>query len=412
MRILYLHPIGALGGAERSLLDIFAALRALEPSWELRLISGADGALNREAERLGVRTETLPLPDELLVLNDSARGGSSGKVSAAFRLAKRAALAGVGAKHCAAELRARIEELKPDIVHSNGVKFHLLTRLMDPLRVPVVWHIRDFIGVRNAMRRALRWAAPAASLAIANSNAVAADARAVLRGVPIRTIFNCVDTERFSPGAPSGASLDERSGIPAAEKGVLRVGLVASYARWKGQDLFLKAAALLKEHAPDLCERFYIIGGPIHKTQGSQFSVEELRKLTGELGIAENMGFVPFQDAPEEIYRALDVVVHCSTQPEPFGRTIAEAMSCGRAVVATLAGGAIELFRPGGDAMGVKPNDALELARTIEELLRNPGLRESLGINARRAALDRFSRARLGLELRDAYSSLIENSRA
>lgn len=411
MRILYLHPIGALGGAERSLLDIFAALRALEPSWELRLILGADGALREEAERLGVRTETLALPDELLVLDDSQRGGA-GKVSAAFRLAKRAALAGVGAKRCAEELRARVEELKPDIVHSNGVKFHLLTRLMDPLRVPVVWHIRDFIGTRNLLRGALRWAAPAATLAIANSNAVAADARTVLRSVPIRTIFNCVDTERFSPGAPSSLSLDERGGIPAAKTGVLRVGMLASYARWKGQDLFLKAAALLKKSAPDLDVRFYIVGGPIHKTQGSQFSVEELRKLAGELGVAEHVGFVPFQDAPEEIYRALDVVVHCSTQPEPFGRTIAEAMSCGRAVVATLAGGVTELIRPGEDALGVKPNVATDLARTIEELLRNQSLRESLGSNARSAALERFSRARLGLELRDAYLKLIENLRA
>ncbi len=190
--------------------------------------------------------------------------------------------------------------------------------------------------------------------------------------------------------------MDEHAGYSLALKGVLRVGLLGSFARWKGQDLFLEAAAILRKKAPDLSVRFYIIGGPIYATQGSQFSVDELRALASKRGIAGYVGFVPFQNEPQDVYRALDVVVHASTQPEPFGRTIAEAMACGRAVVASLAGGVPEIIRNGVDALGVAPNDAAALAEKIEAVLRNKNLRETLGFNARVAAGERFSRERRG----------------
>jgi len=60
--------------------------------------------------------------------------------------------------------------------------------------------------------------------------------------------------------------------------------------------------------------------------------------------IENRVGFVPFQDNPADVYRALDIVVHASTKPEPFGRTIVEAMACGKPVIAAQTGGAAELF--------------------------------------------------------------------
>ena len=67
----------------------------------------------------------------------------------------------------------------------------------------------------------------------------------------------------------------------------------------------------------------------------------------------DSVGFVPFVEDPVPVYRALDVVLHASTQPEPFGLTVVEAMACGRAVVVSAAGGAAELFTDGVDALGV-----------------------------------------------------------
>jgi glycosyltransferase involved in cell wall biosynthesis len=401
MRILYLNPIGALGGAERSLLDMLAALRALEPSWDLHLIAGTHGDLLGEAERLGVRSEVLPLPDDFLVV-----GAGRGEFGAAFRTAWRALSAEKKLRATAKKLGSRIGEIAPNIIHSNGSRFHLLTRLIGKQPAPVVWHLRDFVGERRWLRLALRWASPAAAVAIASSEAVARDARTVLGRLPVRVILNAIDMERFAPGLAQRDRLDELSGLARAQEGTLRVGLLASYARWKGQDLFLKAAAIVSRDAPELTVRYYLVGGPLFATQGSQFSLGELQELTADLGLAGHVGFAPFQSEPQDVYRALDVVVHASTRPEPFGRTIVEGMACGRAVVASLDGGVPELIRPDVDALGFPPNDAVALASRIVYLLRHRDARQTLGENARHAAMERFSRPRLGLQLREIYAGL------
>ncbi len=101
----------------------------------------------------------------------------------------------------------------------------------------------------------------------------------------------------------------------------------------------------------------------------------------------------------------LDVAVHASTRPEPFGLAIAEAMGCGRPVVVASAGGAAELFTPGHDGLGHAPGDAAGLAGAIARLAADPGQRARLGANARRTAVERFSQERSGREVAAVYAS-------
>ena len=93
--------------------------------------------------------------------------------------------------------------------------------------------------------------------------------------------------------------------------------------------------------------------------------------------------------------RALDVVVHASTRPEPFGRVIAEGMACGRAVIAIRDGGAAELFEDGVSALGCPPRDPDALAEAIGRVVADSELRQRLGQAGRQAALTRFDRRRL-----------------
>jgi len=103
------------------------------------------------------------------------------------------------------------------------------------------------------------------------------------------------------------------------------------------------------------------------------------------------VGLVPFQDDPVSVYRSLDIAVHASTRPEPFGLTVAEAMSCGRAVVVSA-----ELFRDGEDALGHPPGDVPALAGVLARLLTDAALRRRLGEAARRTAVSRFGFGQLG----------------
>jgi glycosyltransferase involved in cell wall biosynthesis len=104
--------------------------------------------------------------------------------------------------------------------------------------------------------------------------------------------------------------------------------------------------------------------------------------------------------------RSLDIVVHASTDPEPFGLVIAEAMACAKPVVVSQAGGASELIDPGINALAFDPGDAGALARRIEELAQDTGLRQRLGSAGRSTAERSFDRRRMAGELTSIYQSV------
>jgi glycosyltransferase involved in cell wall biosynthesis len=260
------------------------------------------------------------------------------------------------------------------------------------------------------MAHGLRWSSPGNCCGIAISRAVAEDAHAVLPHVPIEVIYNGIDTDYFCASPGDGERLDRLSGIGAAGPKTIRIGLVATFARWKGQGVFLEAIARIIRDRPLLDARFYIIGGPIYRTYGSQFCDSELREKARSLGIDKHVRLVGFQEDMAGIYQALDIVVHASTQPEPFGRTIVEAMACGKPVIVSHAGGASELYEQGYDALGVPPGDPAALARALLQLMDDPTVRKRMGANARLTAVHRFNRDRLGKQVVDLYNRILAAS--
>jgi glycosyltransferase involved in cell wall biosynthesis len=221
-----------------------------------------------------------------------------------------------------------------------------------------------------------------------NSKSVADDINRVLGGTGrVEVLYNAVDWSRFTPHGPA-LDLDEAAGMAPAPAGTIRVGLVATYARWKGHEVFLEAVARLDRQLP---VRGYLVGGPVYQIGASQWSRQELAARVTALGLDGRVGLVGFQQDTAPVYRALDVVVHASTSPEPFGLVIAEAMMCGRAVVVSAAGGAIEVAGEDG-ALSHAPGDVAGLAQRLEQLVSSADLRSQLGARARTGAADRFSR--------------------
>jgi glycosyltransferase involved in cell wall biosynthesis len=297
--------------------------------------------------------------------------------------------------------------LRPDVIHSNGLKCHILTHLVGIQALPVVWHLRDFLSARPVMMRALRWASLRAACGIAISRAIEKDGHTVLPRLAIEVIYNGIDTDYFCPRPGDGRKLDQLARLCTAEPRPTRVGLVATFARWKGQDLFLEAVARTVRDRPPPNARFYVIGGPIYRTCGSQFSESELRAKARALGIERHVGFISFRESMAGIYQALDIVVHASTQPEPFGRTIVEAMACGKPVIVSQTGGAIELYEHGYDAVSFRSGDPAALACALKQLLADPRARERMGGNARRTAVRRFSRERIGKQVLELYHRVL-----
>lgn len=401
MHVLHLSATGAIGGAERSLLDILASVRQSTPDWRLSVVTGADGNLVAEARALGADVTVIPYGVALARLGEA--GSSDARLGAAA-LAGRLAWSARPAIQYIVELRRVIGELGPDVIHTHGLKMHILaawaSRSPAGPRPRVVWHVHDYVGTRRATAKFLRWSLRHCDAIVTNSSSVAADVQETLHpSVPVVPVHNAVDLHRFSPSGRR-LDLDRLAGLPAAPRGVVRVGLIGTLGRWKGHTTFFDAIARLGESAPI---RAYVIGDALYHTAGSQFSIEELRARALASGLAGRVGFTGFVDAADEAIRALDIVVHASTAPEPFGLVIAEAMACGRAVIASDAGGAREIFTQGIDALAHRPGDSAALAECIARLAADESLRSRLGAAARQTAERRFNRRRLASELAPIY---------
>ncbi|MGH7915738.1 MAG: glycosyltransferase family 4 protein [Candidatus Binataceae bacterium] len=399
MKIVYLNASGQMGGAERSLLDFMASLRAAEPRVTLELIAGADGAFLDQARALGVQARALPYPRALARLGDAGANGQS----RLFGTLGRASLSAPSVALYTTRLRRVLSAAAPDLIHTNGFKMHVLGAWAAPRGVPVVWHVHDYISSRPLMARLMRALAGRCAAVVANSLSVADDVRAVC-GSQLRVfpIHNAVDLSRFSSEGPA-LDLDRLAGLAPPSHPTVRIGLVATMARWKGHQVFLRALKMLPSDPP---VRGYVIGGALYETDGSQYDLEELRGLARRLGLIRRVGFTGFVDDAAAAMRALDVVVHASTQPEPFGLVIAEAMACGRAVVVSRGGGAAEIVTPGEDALVHEAGCISSLAGRMGELARDPALRATLGARAAQSARRRFARERLADELMPIYRLL------
>jgi glycosyltransferase involved in cell wall biosynthesis len=176
--------------------------------------------------------------------------------------------------------------------------------------------------------------------------------------------------------------------------------MVGTFARWKGHGVLLHALARLPRAT---AFRAFVIGAPVYETDASQYSQEALAAEVDRLGLAGRVGFCGFVDRPERALRALDIVVHASTSPEPFGLVIVEAMACGRAVIASAAGGAAEIIETEQNALGCAPGDVDALAAHLMRLIDDAPLRARLGEGGRATAERRFGAARLARDLVPVY---------
>lgn len=398
MRIALVSVIDQLGGSEAVLVQLIAEVRRLRPHWNVHLVVPGNGALAERAHAEGACPHVVPMPPSIARIGDWAGGERT------LALAARIARAIADVPRYERQFASAIDAIQPEILHTNGFKAHVVAARMKT-RAVRLWHIHEYISRRPVTRRLMRHYAAIPHAIVSNSVSVGNDLTAVVRERlrrPVRVIYNGVDLERFHPYGPA-ADLDATCGLPTASAGTIRVGLVATFARWKGHETFLRALAQLTGKAPI---RGYVIGGPLYDTAGSQWAIDELRALARSLGLESRVGFTGFQSDAPSFMRALDIAVHASTEPEPFGLAIAEAMATGRAVITSGTGGAAEIVEPGVTACVHPPADHAALARAIERLAGDAALRARLGAAARTAMVSRFGASRFGEAFVNLYESM------
>ena len=394
-RILYLAPSGQVGGAERCLLSLIGGL---DPArFTARVLIGSEGPLEALLAGQGTPAQVVALPGGLRRLSRFHPNRGLGA-----RLAPVAEAPGYLLR-----LRRAGGEFRPDLIHSNGWKMHVLGALARPGGAPLVWHLHDFPaaqaggnGAEPAANRILHGLSGLPRLAVANSEAVAAAYRQRLpRLAPkLRVVHNGVNVEAFRHG--DRAAMRARLGFGPDE---FVVGMVAIFAPWKGHRVFLEAARRVRAQAPEA--RFLIVGDDIYDTSGHGQGRAQLEALAANLGLQEAARFTGF--IAEDIagaYAALDVLVHASTAPEPFGRTIIEAMAAGVPVVAARGGGVAEIVSDGENGLLTPPGDAVALADSLLRLQADAGLRRHLAEAGLKRVRDRFSEAAVSAAMAKVYA--------
>jgi glycosyltransferase involved in cell wall biosynthesis len=189
--------------------------------------------------------------------------------------------------------------------------------------------------------------------------------------------------------------------LPAGFRGpeLVRIGTVGRLQRVKDQAGLLKAAAMVLERRPELRARtrLLLVGdGPL---------LADLRARAESLGLADITWLPGASSEVPAMLRAMDVFVLPSLN-EGISNTILEAMATGLPVLASAAGGNVELVEDGVVGALFPPGDVPALARLIERYLDEAALRRRHGAAARAAAEARFSLPAMVDAYRSVYDGL------
>lgn len=266
-----------------------------------------------------------------------------------------------------------------DLVHHNNgfdVAAIILAKL---LRVPII-----------AYQRGGEWDSPMVRFLskfvgqyIANSETTRNDLKRIgVDPAKIQVIFPPVDFSKYDYRLDSTKQRHEFASFDSKPC----FGILGTLLEWKGHRTFLKAASHVIRTIPEA--RAFIVGG---LPDGNVAFERELKSLANELGIADRVLFTGFRDDIPEIIQLLDVVVHTSIDPEPFGRVLIEAMAMKKPVVASNAGGPTEIIEEGKSGYLVTPGADQIYADRIILLLSDKGLARQMGEEAYSQAMSRFS---------------------
>jgi glycosyltransferase involved in cell wall biosynthesis len=201
------------------------------------------------------------------------------------------------------------------------------------------------------------------------------------RGAPVehaRIIHNGLDTDRFHPGPRQGRPPE--SGQPLA---LLYAGrLVAD----KGVDTAIAAMGHLVQRQ-ETPVHLALAGG------GDPAYVAQLQRQMREAQIEAHVSFLGRQpkERMPDLLRDYDVLLFPSVWPEPFGRSIIEAMASELAVLCTPVGGVPEIVTDGQEGLFFAPGDAADLSARIAQLVDDPALARRLGQAGRQTVLARFT---------------------
>jgi glycosyltransferase involved in cell wall biosynthesis len=355
---LFVQSTTELGGAERVLLNLFTASEELRRRGLIVTLGFSAGDLPARLRAVGAEVVELKMP----------RLRYLWRLWPAFR-----------------ELVALVRARGVRTVLGNGghpqVIASLVSRLARVRSAFLVHSIYRSPLLKNEALDVLALLEPC-DLMLAVSRSAQTAVAELRPKVPNRLVYNGTPILEVTGAAAQAA----RAELGAAENDVL-IGVFGRLQRWKGQDVFVKAAAEIARTRPHT--RFAVVGGSVFGLEPEY--AEEIRRLAAAPELSGRLVFTGFQTDVARLMAACDVVCHTSRVPEPFGLVLIEAMALRRPVIATAGGGPSEIIAAEDQGVLVPPDDPGALAAAAIGLIDDPARRRQMGVNAYERVRAQFS---------------------
>lgn len=215
---------------------------------------------------------------------------------------------------------------------------------------------------------------------------------------PVYSLPNCIDLNLFKPDKSRTDEIKKQYGISSETKLMIFVGRLA---REKNLIFLLKALKEILKTRKDVALLLV----------GDGYQIDELKKVSGELGVDGNVrftGFVPHDQAPF-YYGASDVFV-MSSLSETMGLVVVEAEACGLPVVALDDLAFYDTVFEGENGFLVKEKEPAAFAARVLKLLGDPALYERFSVKAQEVA-EKFSEEGQTKKLIEIYTNLSQKQK-
>lgn len=277
-----------------------------------------------------------------------------------------------------------VRDLWPDSIVASGMggQSSLLTRSLGALARFLYRRCTHVVVVTPALREELigRWRVPPEKVSV---------------------VENGVETDLFTPNGASEGSLDDHS-----LKGRFVVSYIGTLGSAHGLDTVLQAASRLRDTAPEIV--FLLVGEGAEKTR--------LVALARQQGLS-NIHFLgerPREQVPG-IIRASQLCLVPLRKADVFTTVVPtkmlEFMACGCPVVLSVDGQARKVLEEARAGLFVEPENPDAIAQAIVDLYRDRDLRQSLGANGRRYAVEHLSRAQTASRYLDLLEKVAQEWR-
>jgi glycosyltransferase involved in cell wall biosynthesis len=346
--VLYIESSEAIfGGGQISLLELLANINMTK--FLPLVIVGEEGKLKKEIKKLGVECTLLLMP--------------SFKWLSPFPF-----FAGMW------QIFNFVRKKKIKLIHSNTSRATLYAGpVAKILGIPIIWHVR----VPHPDKLLDRFLVSFSSRIIAVSRIV--KRRFVwLKKDIVETIYNGVDTHKFSPGSSQG-DLRKKFRIDSQD---IVIGTVGRLSPEKGLEYLISAIRDVVNEYPQT--KVLIVGDGDEKYRLS------LQEKVKELELSSHIFFVGFYEDVPQILKCMDIFSLPSLF-EAFNRSLLEAMACGLPVVATAVGGNVEIVQNGVNGLLVPPSNPGALALAITELLKDKEKARKMGLEGKLLVEKNFS---------------------